>query len=95
MGHDRDRADSDCVEVAQVGGDRGHDGGKGERRSSHSASVDESGKKKGDKRTNEGTSPEPSESGAKKMKRGKYISRAWYVDPAESGRSLPSSHVLF
>ncbi|KAH6688490.1 fungal-specific transcription factor domain-containing protein [Plectosphaerella plurivora] len=76
MGHDRDHGDSDCVEVAQARGDRGHDSGKGERRPSHSTSVDEGGKKKGDKRTNEGTSPEPSESGAKKMKRGKYISRA-------------------
>jgi hypothetical protein len=91
MDHDKDYIDSDCVEVATGGHGRSE---KAERRPSHSTSVDGSGRKKGDKRSNDGTSPEPSEAGAKKMKRGKYISRAWYVDPvADVGGRHAGSHI--
>lgn len=34
-----------------------------------------------------GAGPEPSERPAKKMKRGKYISRAWYVKSAAADRN--------
>ncbi|PNH77364.1 hypothetical protein VD0001_g272 [Verticillium dahliae] len=76
-----DSAKASSIEVRTTTDRVDHASEKPERRLSHSTDASKnSGKKTAEKRADDRASPDAAEQPAKKMKRGKYISRAWYND---------------